>query len=209
MALLEGVLKQILDFLFLYTKSYGVAIIVLTALIKLVLLPFSFQQFQSIKKMQEIAPLQKKLQEKYKNDKEKLNRELLKLYQENKVNPMGGCLPLLIQFPFIIALFSLLQHHNFGNEGFLWIADLGAPDRTFVLPLLAAVTTYVSSKIGMPQNPDNPQSSMNLIMSAVIGWMALKFPSGLALYWVVSNLIQILQQVIIMRSTASVKEEVK
>ncbi|TYP57405.1 YidC/Oxa1 family membrane protein insertase [Thermosediminibacter litoriperuensis] len=209
MAFLESLMKQMLDYIFLYTKSYGIAIIVLTALIKLVLLPFSFQQFRSMKKMQEIAPLQKKLQEKYKNDKEKLNRELMKLYQENKVNPMGGCLPLLIQFPFIIALFRLLQNFNFGQAGFLWIADLGAPDRTFILPLLAAVTTYVSSKIGMPQNSDNQQNTMNLVMTGFIGWMAAKFPSGLALYWVVSNLLQILQQVLIMRSPASVKEEAK
>ncbi|KXG76377.1 Membrane protein insertase YidC [Fervidicola ferrireducens] len=209
MAFLQNIMKQMLDFIFIYTKNYGVAIIVLTALIKLILLPFSFQQFNSIKKMQEIAPLQKKIQEKYKNDKEKLNKELMKLYQEHKVNPMGGCLPLLIQFPFIIALFQLLQSYNFGNTGFLWIKDLGAPDTTFILPILAAVTTYVSSRIGMPQGADSQQSTMNIVMSAFIGWMATKFPSGLALYWVVSNLLQILQQVLIMRSPASAKEEAK
>ncbi|MCG0275096.1 MAG: YidC/Oxa1 family membrane protein insertase [Thermosediminibacteraceae bacterium] len=209
MGFLENIMKQMLDFIFIYTKSYGIAIIVLTVLIKVILLPLSFQQFNSIKKMQEIAPLQKKLQEKYKNDKEKLNQELLKLYQEHKINPMGGCLPLLIQFPFIIALFRLLQNYNFGNAGFLWISDLGAPDKTFILPVVAAVTTYISSRIGMPQNTQNQQSTMNLVMSGVIGWMATKFPSGLALYWVVSNIMQILQQALILRSPASLKEEAK
>ncbi|MCF6096259.1 YidC/Oxa1 family membrane protein insertase [Thermovorax subterraneus] len=209
MEFLQNIMKQMLDFIFVYTKNYGIAIIVLTALIKLILLPFSFQQFNSIKKMQEIAPLQKKIQEKYKNDKEKLNKELMKLYQEHKVNPMGGCLPLLIQFPFIIALFRLLQTYNFGNAGFLWIKNLGMPDSTFILPMLAGFTTYVSSKIGMVQTPDSQQSTMNIVMSIFIGWMATKFPSGLALYWVVSNLLQILQQMLIMRSPASAKEEAK
>lgn len=113
MAYLESLMKQLMDFIFLYTKNYGLAIIVITVLIKLVLMPFSFQQFKSMKKMQELAPMQKKLQEKYKNNKEKLNEEIMKLYRENKVNPMGGCLPLLIQFPFIIALFRLLQAIQF------------------------------------------------------------------------------------------------
>jgi YidC/Oxa1 family membrane protein insertase len=209
MAYLEGLMKQLLDFLFSYTGSYGLAIIVLTVLIKLVLLPFSFQQFHSMKKMQEIAPLQKKLQEKYKNDKEKLNREIMKLYQENKVNPMGGCLPLLIQFPFIIALFRLLQSYNFGQAGFLWLKDLGAPDTTYILPVLAGVTTYLSSKIATPPNPENPNNTMNIVMSVFIGWMAVKFASGLALYWVVSNIVQIIQQMIMMRSPAPAKEDEK
>ncbi|WP_422446251.1 YidC/Oxa1 family membrane protein insertase [Thermoanaerobacterium sp. DL9XJH110] len=209
MAYLEGLMKQLLDFLFSYTGSYGLAIIVLTVLIKLVLLPFSFQQFHSMKKMQEIAPLQKKLQEKYKNDKEKLNREIMKLYQENKVNPMGGCLPLLIQFPFIIALFRLLQGYNFGQAGFLWLKDLGAPDTTYILPVLAGLTTYLSSKIATPPNPENPNNTMNIVMSVFIGWMAVKFASGLALYWVVSNIVQIIQQMIMMRSPAPAKEDAK
>lgn len=209
MAYLESIMKQLLDFIFAYTKSYGLAIIGITVLIKIILLPLSFQQFHSMKKMQEIAPLQKKIQEKYKNDKEKLNREIMKLYQENKVNPMGGCLPLLIQFPFIIALFRLLQSYNFGQAGFLWLKDLGAPDTTYILPILAAVTTYLSSKIATPQSPDNANNSTNIIMSLFIGWMAIKFASGLALYWVVSNIMQIIQQIIIMRSPAPVKEDVK
>ncbi|MCR4430276.1 MAG: YidC/Oxa1 family membrane protein insertase [Tepidanaerobacteraceae bacterium] len=209
MAYLESIMKQLLDFIFAYTKSYGLAIIGITVLIKIILLPLSFQQFHSMKKMQQIAPLQKKIQEKYKNDKEKLNREIMKLYQENKVNPMGGCLPLLIQFPFIIALFRLLQSYNFGQAGFLWLKDLGAPDATYILPILAAVTTYLSSKIATPQSPDNANNSTNIIMSLFIGWMAIKFASGLALYWVVSNIMQIIQQIIIMRSPAPVKEDVK
>lgn len=128
MAYLQGVMKQLMDLIFNYTNNYGIAIILLTVIIKLILLPFSFMQINSMKKMQELAPLQKKLQEKYKNDKEKLNAEIMKLYQENKINPMGGCLPLFIQFPFIIALFRVFQTYNFGEAGFLWIKNLSAPD---------------------------------------------------------------------------------
>lgn len=203
-------MKQLLDYIFSYTGNYGLAIIIITVLIKLVLLPFSFQQFHSIKKMQELAPEQKRLQEKYKNDKEKLNKELMKLYQENKVNPLGGCLPLLIQFPFIIALFRSLQTYDFEQASFLWIKDLGAPDSLYILPILAAITTYLSSKVATPAaSPEASNNTMNIVMACLIGWMAMKFPSGLALYWVVSNIVQILQQLLIMRSPAPVKEDVK
>lgn len=209
MAFLEDIMLQMLNFINTYTKSYGLSIIALTVLIKLILLPLSFQQFNSMKKLQEIAPQQKKLQQKYKNDKEKLNTELMKLYQENKINPMGGCLPLLIQFPFIIALFGLLRDFNFGQSGFLWIADLGKPDTTYILPILAGITTYLSSKIATPPNPDNPSNNMNIVMSIFIAWMSVNFASGLALYWVVSNIVQIIQQLIIMRPPAPVKEDSK
>jgi len=207
MAFIVDLMKQLMDFIYLYTKSYGLSIIVITVLIKMILLPFSFQQFRSMKKLQEIAPIQKKLQEKYKNDKEKLNQALMKLYQENKINPMGGCLPLLIQFPFIIALFRLLQEYNFGQAGFLWIADLGKPDSTYILPILAGLTTYLSSKIATPASPESQNNTMNIFMSIFIAWMAINFASGLALYWVVSNILQILQQLIIMRSPTPAKED--
>jgi len=207
MAFIVDLMKQLMDLIYLYTKSYGISIIVITVIIKLILLPFSFQQFRSMKKLQEIAPIQKKLQEKYKNDKEKLNQALMKLYQENKINPMAGCLPLLIQFPFIIALFRLLQEFNFGQAGFLWIADLGKPDSTYILPILAGLTTYLSSKIATPATTENANNTMNIFMSIFIAWMAVNFASGLALYWVVSNIIQILQQLIIMRSPTPAKED--
>lgn len=209
MAFLQDVMMQLMNLIYSYTNSYGVAIILITILIRLALMPLTLMQLNSMKKMQEMAPLQKELQEKYKHDKEKLNEELIKLYQEHKVNPMGGCLPLLIQFPFIIALFRLLQSYNFGEAGFLWIQNLGAPDSTFILPILAALTTFLQSKIAAPPNPDNPTGSMNIMMSLFIGWMAIKFAAGLALYWVISNLFQIAQTLIIMRPPAPSKEDVR
>lgn len=209
MSFLQDTMKQMLDFIYTYTNSYGVAIILLTVLIKLLLMPLSFKQFNSIKKMQQIAPEQEKLQKKYKNDKEKLNEELIKLYQKNNINPMGGCLPLLIQFPFIIALFRVFQSYDFSNASFLWIKDLGAPDSLYILPILAAVTTFLSTKISTPKEAKNQNSSMLIIMPIMIGWMAMKFPAGLAIYWVVSNIFQMVQQFLIMRSPVPAKEDVK
>ena len=209
MAYFQGVMKQLMDLIYGYTNSYGIAIILLTVLIKLILLPFSFMQINSMKKMQEITPMQKKLQEKYKNDKEKLNTEIMKLYQENKINPMGGCLPLLIQFPFIIALFRVFQTYDFGGASFLWIKDLSVPDGTYILPILAAATTYLQTKIATPAGADNPNASMNIIMPLMIGWFSLKFAAGLALYWVVSNVVQIVQQLLFTRPKAIAKEDVK
>lgn len=209
MAYFQGIMKQLMDLIFGYTNSYGIAIILLTVLIKLILLPFSFMQINSMKKMQEIAPMQKKLQEKYKNDKEKLNMEIMKLYQENKINPMGGCLPVLIQFPFIIALFRVFQTYDFGGASFLWIKDLSVTDGTYILPILAAATTYLQTKIATPAGTDNPNASMSIIMPLMIGWFSLRFAAGLALCWVVSNVVQIVQQLLFTRPQAIAKEDVK
>jgi YidC/Oxa1 family membrane protein insertase len=168
-------------------------------------MPLTYKQLQSMKKMQEIAPLQKKLQEKYKNNKEKLNKEIMELYRKNNVNPAAGCLPLLLQMPFLFAFFRLLQNYDFAKAGFLWIKDLGAPDGTYILPVLAGLTTYLSSKMTTPS--DSSQGNMTLFMSIFIAWISTRFAAGLALYWVVSNLIQLIQQLIMTRSVAVAKEE--
>jgi YidC/Oxa1 family membrane protein insertase len=203
-------MKVILDFLFKYTNSYGLSIIALTVIIKIVLFPLTYKQLNSMKKMQEIAPLQKKLQEKYKNDKERLNREIMELYRKNNVNPAGGCLPLLIQFPFLIALFRLLQApETYGfvlseeSLRFLWIANLNKPDAFYILPILAGVTTYIQSKM---TTTDPSQSTMTIVMSFFIAWMSSRFAAGLALYWVVSNVFQIAQQFVMSKSVAATKE---
>lgn len=195
---------SILDFFFRYTNSYGLAIIGLTILIKMVLLPLTLKQTQSMKKMKDLAPLQKELQEKYKNDKEKMNKELLKLYQEHKYNPMSGCFPLIIQFPILIAFFRLLQAVDYG-QGFLWLPDLGAKDPYYILPVLAGLTTFLTSK--QMSADGNPQTAMmNNIMPVFIGFISINFPSGLTLYWVVSNLITYIQQALILNRVTA-KEE--
>jgi len=205
MAYFQSLLLKLMEWFYTYTRSYGIAIILLTVFVKVLLLPFSFSQIKSMKKMQDIAPEQKRLQEKYKNDKEKLNSEIMKLYQANKINPAAGCLPLFIQFPFIIGLFRVVQSFDFGNASFLWFR-LGQPDSTYLLPILAAATTFLQMFLSTPPNPDNPNSSMNIMMALFIGWFSLKYPAGLALYWVVSNLVQILQQAVTKKFSSPVKE---
>jgi len=208
MSYLQEVMKELMDWIYAYTNNYGIAIILLTVLIKIILMPFNYMQINSVKKLQEIAPEQKKIQEKYKNNPDKMNEELMKLYRENKINPMGGCLPLLIQFPFIIALFRVFQTYDFSGASFLWIKDLSLPDTTYILPVLAAATTYLQNKLSTPASADSANASMNIIMPLMIGWFALKFASGLAMYWVVSNLVQIVQ-LLLTRPRALAKEDVK
>jgi len=196
-----ALLKLIFDF----TGSYGYAIILFTILTKILLLPINIKQTQSTKKMNEINPKMKEIQTKYKGDPEKMNEKLKELYKEHNYNPAAGCLPALIQLPIIIALFRVLQNpvgfvftpEEFAAmaKGFWWLADLGKPDQIYILPVLSALTTYLqTAMISSKGNADPTMKSMNTIMPLMIGWFTLKFPSGVALYWVVGNIFTILQQ---------------
>lgn len=206
---------------------YGITIILTTIVFKLILLPISLQQSKSTKKMNDLQPKLKEIQQKYKNDPQTQQAKMLQLYKENNYNPMSGCLILLIQFPIIIAMFSVLRNpiqfvfkdeaiFNAINKGFLWIPDLGQPDPyLWGLPLLAGLTTYLQSKLMMAKtaeaNPqvESSQKMMNIFLPFFIFWAARSFPAGLALYWVMSNIFQIVQQLIINRSLGDIKEETK
>ena len=196
--------------------NYGVAIIVFTILMKLLLLPLNIKQTKSMKDMQRLNPELQKLSKKYKNNKEKLNEETLKLYKVYKVNPAAGCLPLLVQFPILIGLFRALREpevyvflngtYETINQAFLWIPDLGSPDPYFILPILAALFTFVSQKMtmaGSMTNPDDPnaktQKIMLYIMPIMIGYISINFPAGVALYWVVQNVFTFVQQFVMLR----------
>ncbi|MEG2353877.1 MAG: membrane protein insertase YidC [Clostridium sp.] len=176
--------------------SYGLTIIVVTALLKIMLLPLNIGQMRSMNTMNKVQPELKRLQERYKNDPNKLNSEMRKLYSDNKVNPLAGCLPLLIQFPIIIALYNVFATLP-GIEGvsFLWIKDLSKPDALYILPILAVISTYLSSLI--MQTKDSPQAQqmkmMNIMMAGMIGFMSIKLSSALALYWVANSVFQIVQ----------------
>lgn len=198
---LGALLKLIFDVL----GDYGYAIVVFTILMKILLLPINIKQTASTKKMNEINPKMKEIQAKYKNDKEKMNQKLMELYKENNYNPASGCLPALIQLPVIIALFRVLQQPTkfvFSPEqyaalakNFLWLSDLSQPDKLFILPVLSALTTYVqTAMISSKGNVDPSLKTMNMIMPIMIGWITIKFPSGLAMYWVVGNIFTIIQQ---------------
>ena len=155
--------------------------------------------------MNEINPKIKAIQVKYKNDKEKMNEKIMELYKEEKYNPASGCLPLLIQMPIIIALFRVLQSPTkfvFTPEqfdaiakNFLWLTDLGLPDKMYILPILSALTTYFQmNMVAAKGNTDPNMKTMNMIMPIMLGWITLKFPAGLAMYWVVGNIFTIAQQ---------------
>ena len=180
--------------------SYGLAIIAFTAIIKLVLLPLSIKQTKSTAKMGTIQPEMKKLQEKYKNDPQKSQQEVMKLYKENGVNPMGGCLPMLIQMPILFALFTVFRKLNFQGAGFLWLPNLTLPDPYYILPILSTVTTYFSSKLMQPPSngaQSKQTSTMNTGMAIMMGVMSIKFQGALVLYWVLNSVLQVIQTLVI------------
>lgn len=179
--------------------SYGIAIIILTIVIKVLLLPFALKQIKSMKGMQEIQPKVAALQKKYKNDRAKLSIEMQKLYREHNISPLAGCLPLLIQMPFLVSIFYALQgfQYDSAHASFLWLSSLASKDPTYVLPILSAVSTWTLSAQTAPKNAEGPQKMMTYFMPLFIGYISINFPSGLVIYWVVSNLFQLVQQTIV------------
>lgn len=179
--------------------SYGIAIIILTIVIKVLLLPFALKQIKSMKGMQEIQPKVAALQKKYKNDRAKLSIEMQKLYREHNISPLAGCLPLLIQMPFLVSIFYALQGFQYdpAHASFLWLSSLASKDPTYVLPILSAVSTWALSAQTAPKNAEGPQKMMTYFMPLFIGYISINFPSGLVIYWVVSNLFQLVQQIIV------------
>jgi YidC/Oxa1 family membrane protein insertase len=191
--------------------NYGVAIILLTILVRLVTYPLTQRSMQSMKKFSVIAPQMKEIQEKHANDREKLQEELMKLYRQKGMNPLaamgGGCVPMLIQMPVMIALYFALQtsidlrHAPFA----LWIRDLSAPEDFFsiaglpirVLPLLMGGSMLLQQKLSPAPNADPQQRQMMTLMSVMFTFMFYQFPSGLVLYWFVSNLLGIAQQLLV------------
>lgn len=191
--------------------SYALAIILLTVFIKVALYPLSKKQMHSMVMMQKLAPEIKAIQDKYKGkDPQVMQQKIMELYKEHNVNPMAGCLPLLIQMPILIALYRALFGFNFLNEAhahFFWVQSLSDKDPYYILPLLAAATTYLQSKL-TTNTQDQTQKTMLYTMPLLIGWIASTVPAGLALYWVVFNIVGTIQQWFINKSTLHLKEGV-
>jgi len=185
----------ILKFFYSFTRNYGVAIILLTFLIKIIFHPLSIKSFKSMKEMQRLQPMIKEIKEKYKNDKERMNKEVMELYKRYRVNPLGGCLPMLIQFPVFIALYNaLLNSIELRHTPFiLWIKDLSAKDPYYVTPIIMGVTMLIQQRM-TPHTGDPTQEKIMYIMPIVFTIMFLNFPSGLVLYWLVNNILSIGQQ---------------
>ena len=186
--------------LFFYhlTHSYGVAIILVTAAIRLVLTPITVKQFDSMRKMQLVQPELKKLQERYKGEPQKLNQATSELFKEHGVNPMAGCLPTLVQLPFLWGLYQSLRTLNYHNAGFFWIPNLAHFDPYYILPILSGLSTFASTRLSTPatmqQQDKTQQIMMMVLMPAVILYITLHLPAGVALYWTVSQLISVGQQ---------------
>jgi YidC/Oxa1 family membrane protein insertase len=190
--------------------NYGIAIIIITIIIKLLFWPIQAISTRSMKRMQELQPLIAKLKEKYPDDPQKQQQEMMKLYREHKVNPMGGCLPLLAQIPVFIALYNMLRTViELRGAKFLWINDLSLPDTIFTiagfpvnpLPLLMCATTLWQQKLTPTANVDPTQQKMMMLMPLMFVFMFYSMSSGLVLYWTVQNLLSILQQWMALRDT--------
>jgi len=198
--LLSDLMVQALNFFYSFYPNYGVAIILLTVTIKIALYPLNLQSMQQTAAIQKIQPKLKELQTKLKDKPKELQEAIMNLYKEEKVSPLGGCLPMLLQLPFFIALFFGIQSMHFEGPGatFLWLKDLAKPDPTYVLVILIALSTYWAQKT-MPQPKDSPMAAMNYFMPAFIAFISAPFPSGLQLYWVVQTTISAAQQAHIFR----------
>ena len=175
--------------------SYGLAIILLTVIIKVALYPLTKKQLQSMKAMQKIAPELKKLQEKHKDNPQLVQQKMMALYQREGINPLAGCLPLILQMPILMAMYYALFNFDYAtaDPSFLWIENLSAPDSMYILPVISAFTTWLQQKISMTDV--TPQARiMMVVMPLFIGWISLTFPAGLVLYWATMNVVQIVQQ---------------
>ena len=208
-------LLKCLKFSHRFTHNYGVDIIILTILIKLLFWPLTHKSYVSMQQMKKLQPKMQKIREKYKDDKEKMNQEIMQMYRTHKVNPVGGCLPMLLQIPVFFALYRVLysalaiRHAPF----MLWINDLSAPDRLPVglnipylgglpvLTILMGISMFAQQKMS-PTTGDPRQEKMMMMMPVIFTVFFVNFPSGLVLYWLVNNLLSIGQQYYINKKAA-------
>jgi YidC/Oxa1 family membrane protein insertase len=191
-----------------YTKNYGWAIIVLTLIIKLVLYPLQHKWLIGMKKMQKLQPKQEAIKAKYKKartdpeQKQKMNTEMMKLYQQEGINPAGGCLPFVLQIPILWGFYGLLSHaiELRGAPFIFWIHDMSMKDPYYITPLLMTVTMFIQQAI-TPSTADPAQKKMFMIMPLVMGWIFKEFPTGVVLYWLMQNLLTIVQQLLMNKFT--------
>ncbi len=178
--------------------NYGLAIIIITIILKLIFFPLTHKSYKSMKDMQKIQPEMNKIREKYKNDRDAMNKAVMELYRDHKVNPLGGCLPMVVQIPVFFALYKALmfsielRHAPF----FLWITDLSDKDPYYVTPIIMGATMFIQQKM-TPSQMDPMQQKIMLMLPVVFTFMFLSFPSGLVLYWLINNVLTIGQQMYI------------
>lgn len=187
----------VLRFINDYTHNYGLTIILLTMMLKVLFVPLQYKSYKSMKQMQVIQPKVLAIQEKFKEDRDRLNKELIKLYRDHKVNPVGGCLPMVLQMPVFVALFNILYMTiDLRQAPFIaWITDLSVQDPFYVLPIIMGVTMVVQQKI-TPTTMDPTQAKIMLMLPAFMTFLFINFPAGLVLYWLTNNVLTISQQLI-------------
>lgn len=208
-----GLFKYVLIFFYGQTHSLGWSIVLLTLLIKVILFPTSIKQFQVMYKMKLLQPKLKEIQDKFKDKPEEYQRRTMELYQKEKVNPFGSCLPMLIQIPLFLAIYNLISSHTgnhptylsdpkylaeaLNNEMFIGVLKLSS--HNWILAVLSGLTTFLQQKISMPMTGgDNSQQQMFLvIMPVFFGWITYSVAAGVGLYWVASNVFSIIQQYLI------------
>ncbi|MCP4220367.1 MAG: membrane protein insertase YidC, partial [bacterium] len=206
--LLQGIL-----FIYSYIPNYGWALVILTIIVKIILFPLTYKSSESMAKMQTLQPKIKAIKKKYKNlkdpaQRQAMNKETMDLYKAEKVNPAGGCLPMLLQMPVLFAFFQLLPKCiNFRHEPWiLWVTDLSLKDPIYALPILMGVTQIIVTKMS-PTSGDANQKKMMYLMPVVMVFLFMNYSAGLNLYWFISNLLQIGQQHIINKKIYSKKKE--
>jgi len=180
--------------------NWGWAIVLLTILVKLAFFPLQAASYRSMAKMKKVTPKLTALRERYGSDRVKMNQAMMELYKTEKINPLGGCLPIVVQIPVFIALYwVLLASVEIRNAPWIgWIQDLSTPDPWYILPVVMAATMFIQTRLN-PTPPDPLQAKMMMWMPLIFSVMFFFFPAGLVLYWVVSNIFSIAQQWVITR----------
>ncbi|HUF81379.1 MAG TPA: membrane protein insertase YidC, partial [Burkholderiales bacterium] len=185
----------LLSWFYQWVGNWGVAIILLTVVIKLLFYPLSAASYRSMARMRVLAPKLQRLKDQFGDDRQRMQQAMMDLYKTEKINPLGGCMPILVQIPVFIALYwVLLASVELRHAPFmLWITDLAAPDPYFILPVLMAVTMWIQTKLN-PEPPDPVQAKIMKIMPIVFSVFFFFFPAGLVLYWLINNVLSIAQQ---------------
>lgn len=193
-------LLHVLKFFYGFLGNYGLSIILLTAIIKMLFWPLTQKSYTSMKNMQKLQPEMQKIREKFKNDRERLNKEIMELYKKHRVNPLGGCLPMIVQIPVFFALYKVLMEAiEVRHAPFIfWIQDLSAKDPYYITPIIMGATMFIQQKM-TPTTMDPTQAKLFMLMPVIFTFMFLNFPSGLVIYWLVNNLLTIGQQALINR----------
>lgn len=193
----------LLKFFYKFIGNYGWAIILLTIITRIPFIPLINKSQQSMKKMQEIQPRMNEIKEKYKKDPQRMQKEMMEIYKKYKVNPVSGCLPILLQIPVFFALYKILSVaiELRGAPFMLWITDLAVKDPYYILPIVMGITMVIQQKM-TPSSMDPKQAKIMMFMPVIFTFMFLNFASGLVLYWLVNNILSIVQQIHVNRKLA-------